>query len=80
MIATAETLMTRDEHFAYMRDAGFRWVRTDDVVINQDDAIAAVSALDERIACLSLYNDAATDSIRIRDRIAAEIQRAKENS
>jgi hypothetical protein len=76
----ATETMTWDEHVAYMHQSGFKWQRSDAVVITQDAALLAVDALDERIQAHMPYGDTLTDAIQARDEIQSAICRAVEAS
>lgn len=77
-LASATDVMTWDEHMARMRSAGFRWHRTDAVVISQDAAQVAINSLDEHIATAGVSGDTLTDAIQARDELQAAICRATE--
>jgi hypothetical protein len=72
--------LTWDEHVAKMRARGFRWIRSDDVVIHQDVALTAVAVLDLFIADYKGTDAPLTEAVLARDALQTAICVAVEAS
>jgi hypothetical protein len=72
--------LTWDEHVAKMNSRGFKWVRSDDVVIHQDVAEVALLAIDNVLARKDIYGTAVTEVIEARDALQTAICVAVEAS
>jgi hypothetical protein len=77
MLSATDT-MTFDEHIARLHESGFKWHRSDAVVISQDAAQHAVNALDEHIATSGVFGETLTDAIQARDELQTAICKAVE--
>lgn len=75
-------LMTRTQFEAEYRARGFRWHRSDYVVISPDSATVLLAVLDERLATVSVgaYDtEHVVALVSARDELEAARQRATEN-
>jgi hypothetical protein len=72
--------LTWDEHVAKMRSRGFRWIRSDDVVIHQDVALTAVAVLDLFVADYKGTDAPLTEAVLARDELQTAICVAVEAS
>jgi hypothetical protein len=72
--------LTWDEHVAKMHSRGFKWVRSDAVVISQDIALVAISALDRILPHLLSCDDTAGEITQARDALQTAICVAVEAS